>query len=224
MKAGIRMSALMNIPVIYVMTHDSIGVGEDGPTHQPVEQLISLRSIPDIKVFRPCDGKETAAAYMSAFTNSSPTVIVLSRQNLKQHAGSGLTSMTGGYILSDCEGTPDVILIGTGSEIDLCIGAQEMLSGEGIRARVVSMPCMEEFEKQTAEYKEHVLPSEVKARVCVEAASHFSWYKYAKDYGEIIAMHTFGTSAPAGELFRHFGFTKENVVEKAKLSISKVNE
>ncbi len=224
MKAGIRMSALMNIPVIYVMTHDSIGVGEDGPTHQPVEQLISLRSIPDIKVFRPCDGKETAAAYMSAFTNSSPTVIVLSRQNLKQHAGSGLTSMTGGYILSDCEGTPDVILIGTGSEIDLCIGAQEMLSGEGIRARVVSMPCMEEFEKQTAEYKEHVLPSEVKARVCVEAASHFSWYKYAKDYGEIIAMHTFGTSAPAGELFKHFGFTKENVVEKAKLSISKVNE
>ncbi len=221
MRGGIRMSALMDIPVIYVMTHDSIGVGEDGPTHQPVEQLIALRAIPNIKVFRPCDGKETAAAYMSAFTHSSPSVIVLSRQNLPQHSNSGLTAMTGGYILSDCEGTPDVILIGTGSEIELCTGAQEILASEGIKARVVSMPCIEEFEKQTEEYKEFVLPSSVKARVCVEAASHLTWYKYAKDYGEIVAMHTFGTSGPANELFKHFGFTKENVVEKAKACITK---
>ena len=129
--------------------------------------------------------------------------------------------MTGGYILSDCEGTPDVILIGTGSEIELCTGAQEILASEGIKARVVSMPCIEEFEKQTEEYKEFVLPSSVKARVCVEAASHLTWYKYAKDYGEIVAMHTFGTSGPANELFKHFGFTKENVVEKAKACIAK---
>ena len=222
MKGGIRMSALMDIPVIYVMTHDSIGVGEDGPTHQPVEQLISLRAIPNIKVFRPCDGKETAAAYASALTNNSPTVIVLSRQNLPQYRTSGVSAITGGYILSDCEGTPDIILIGTGSEVELCTGAQEILAGEGIKARVVSMPCMEEFEKQTDEYKEHVLPSSVKARVCVEAASHFAWYKYAGDNGEIIAMRSFGTSAPADVLFKHFGYTKENVAEKAKLSLSKV--
>lgn len=212
----------MNIPVTYVMTHDSIGVGEDGPTHQPVEQLIALRSIPNIKVFRPCDGKETSAAYISAFTNNSPTVIVLSRQNLPQHENSGLPAITGGYILSDCEGTPDVLLIGTGSEVELCTGAQEILASEGIKSRVVSMPCMEEFEKQTDEYKEHVLPVSVKARVCVEAASHFAWYKYSRDYGEVVAMYSFGTSAPANVLFEHFGFTKEKVAEKAKLSLSKV--
>lgn len=222
MKGGIRMSALMNIPVIYVMTHDSIGVGEDGPTHQPVEQLLGLRAIPNIKVFRPCDGKETAAAFMSAFTADSPTVIVLSRQNLPQYQNSGVTAMTGGYILSDCEGTPDVLLIGTGSEIELCMQAQTALSEEGIKARVVSIPCMEEYEKQTEEYKEHVMPSSIKARVCVEAASHLAWYRYAKDYGEVVAMKTFGVSAPADKLFEHFGFTKENVVEKAKQSIARV--
>lgn len=222
MKGGIRMSALMNIPVIYVMTHDSIGVGEDGPTHQPVEQLIALRSIPNIKVFRPCDGKETAAAYISAFTQSSPTVLVLSRQNLPQHEGSGIKALTGGYILSDCQGLPDVILMGTGSEIELCTGAKEILASEGLRVRVVSIPCMEEFEKQTDEYKEYVLPSACKARVCVEAASHFAWYKYSKDYGEVLAMETFGISGPAKEVFEHFGFTKETVAERARLSLEKV--
>lgn len=222
MKGGIRMSAIMNIPVIYVMTHDSIGVGEDGPTHQPVEQLIALRSIPNLKVFRPCDGKETAAAYISAFTTNSPTAIILSRQNLTQYSTSGLTAMTGGYTLSDCEGTPDVLLIGTGSEVELCVGAQSILADEGIKARVVSMPSLEEFEKQTTQYKEHVLPSSVKARVCVEAASHLAWYRYAKDFGEVIAMHDFGVSGPAKALFEHFGFTAENIVEKAKLSLSKV--
>ncbi len=221
MKAGIRMSALMNIPVIYVMTHDSIGVGEDGPTHQPMEQLIGLRSIPNLKVFRPCDGRETAAAYISALTQSSPTAIILSRQNLPQYEGTGLKALLGGYVLSDCEGTPDVILIGTGSEIELCMGAKELLSAKGRKVRVVSMPCMEEFEKQTAEYKESVLPRSVKARVCVEAASHFAWYKYCGDCGEVIAMHTFGVSAPAKQVFEYFGFTKENVAEKAELSMQK---
>ena len=221
MKAGIRMSALMNIPVIYVMTHDSIGVGEDGPTHQPMEQLISLRSIPNIKVFRPCDGRETAAAYVSALTQSNPTAIVLTRQNLPQYPGTGLKALLGGYVLSDCEGTPDVILIGTGSEIELCMGAKDILASKGRKVRVVSMPCMEEFERQTQEYKDSVLPPAVKARVCVEAASHFAWYKYSGDCGEVIAMHSFGTSGPAKQLFEYFGFTKENVAEKAELSISK---
>ena len=221
MKGAIRMSAIMNIPVIYVLTHDSIGVGEDGPTHQPVEQLISLRSIPNMKVFRPCDGKETAAAYISAFTSDSPTAIILSRQGLPQYANSGITAMTGGYILSDCHGNPDVLLIGSGSETELCVEAQLALAQEGINARVVSMPCLEEFEKQTEQYKEHVLPTSVKARVCVEAASHFSWYKYAKDYGEIIAMKSFGASGPAEVLFKHYGFTKEKVIEKAKASMEK---
>lgn len=224
MRGAMRLSAIMNIPVVYVMTHDSIGVGEDGPTHQPVEQLIALRAVPNMKVFRPCDGRETAAAFMSAFTSNSPTTIVLSRQNLPQQERSGLTSMTGGYILSDCNGTPDVLLIATGSEIQLCMEAQQQLADEGIKARVVSMPCFEEFEKQTEEYKEHVLPSSVKARVCVEAASNYSWYRYAKDYGEILAMSTFGISGPAEILFEHFGFTKENVVEKAKLSIENVKK
>lgn len=224
MKAGIRMSALMNIPVIYVMTHDSIGVGEDGPTHQPMEQLISLRSIPGIKVFRPCDGRETAAAYVSALTQSSPTAIVLTRQNLPQYDGTGLKAILGGYVLSDCEGTPDVILIGTGSEIELCMGAQQLLAAKGRKVRVVSMPCIEEFERQTKEYKDSVLPPHVKARVCVEAASHYAWYKYSGDCGEVIAMHTFGTSGPAKQLFEYFGFTKENVAEKAELSMKKAAE
>lgn len=219
MKCGIRMSGLMKAPVIYVMTHDSIGVGEDGPTHQPMEQLIALRSIPNVNVFRPCDGKETVAAYVSALTAQNPTVLVLSRQNLNQYENSGIKAMTGGYVLQDCDGTPDVILMGTGSEVDLCAAAKTVLENEGIKTRVVSMVCLEEFENQTEEYKESVLPKSVKARVCVEAASHFAWYKYSRDYGEVIAMRGFGTSAPAKVAFRHFGFTVENVVEKAKLSL-----
>lgn len=218
MKGGMRMSALMNIPVIYVMTHDSIGVGEDGPTHQPVEQLIALRSIPGLKVFRPCDGKETAAAYVEAFTQSAPTAMILSRQNLGQYEGTGMNALKGGYVIADMP-KPDVILIGSGSEIDLCMGARELLAKEGIRARVVSMPCMEEFEAQTEEYKESVLPKAVRARVCVEAASHFAWYKYSGDCGEVVAMKSFGVSAPAGVLFEYFGFTKENIVKAAKKSI-----
>lgn len=221
MKGGIRMSAQMNIPVIYVFTHDSIGVGEDGPTHQSVEQLIALRSIPNLNVFRPCDGKETAAAYIAALTENSPTAIILSRQNLRQYEGTGLKALAGGYILADTR-KPEVVLIGTGSEVDLCMGAKELLAKDGIRARVVSMPCMEEFERQTAEYRESVLPRAIKARVCVEAASHFAWHKYAGDCGEVVAMNSFGASAPAELLFEHFGFTKENIAKAAKNSIKSV--
>ncbi len=220
-KHAMRLSALMNIPVVYILTHDSIGVGEDGPTHEPVEQLIALRSIPNMKVYRPADGKETAAAWISALNGTAPTALVLTRQNLPQYENSGLEALKGGYILSDCKGTPDILLIASGSEVELCMNAQAELAKENVKARVVSMPCIEEFEKQSAEYKESVIPSSVKARVCVEAGSPYSWYKYAGDKGEIVAMSTFGASGPAAQLFKLFGFTTENVVEKAKLSLSK---
>ncbi len=220
-KPAMRLSALMKLPVTYIMTHDSIGVGEDGPTHQPIEQLIMLRSIPGLKVYRPADGKETAAAWVSALSGNEPTVLVLSRQNLPQYENSGKLALNGGYILEDCEGTPDVLLMGTGSEIELCVKAKAALAEKGVNARVISMPCFEEFEKQTEEYKEHVMPKSVKARVCVEAGCPYSWYKYAGDCGETVCMTSFGASAPAGVLFPHFGFTVENVVEKALASIEK---
>ncbi len=222
MKPGIRMSALMHLPVIYVMTHDSIGVGEDGPTHQPMEQLVMLRSIPDVNVFRPCDGKETAAAFMAAFGSDRPTVIVETRQNLPVYERSGRKALKGGYVLSDCIGTPDVLLIATGSEVEPCVEAQSLLAQEHIKARVISLPCMEIFDRQDEDYKDSVIPKSVKARVCVEAASHFAWYKYCRDYGELITMTGFGVSGKANELFRYFGFTAENVVEKAKLSLENV--
>ena len=220
-KPAMRLSALMKLPVTYIMTHDSIGVGEDGPTHQPVEQLIMLRSVPGLKVYRPADGKETAAAWVSALTGKEPTVLVLTRQNLPQYENSGKSALKGGYILEDCDGTPDVLLLGSGSEVELCVKAKATLAEQGIKARVVSMPCFEEFDKQPEEYKAKVLPSEVKARVCVEAGSSYSWYKYAGNAGEMVCMDTFGASAPAGKLFTHFGFTVENVVAKALASIEK---
>jgi transketolase len=220
-KPSMRLSALMGLPVTYIMTHDSIGVGEDGPTHQPVEQLIMLRSTPGLKVYRPADGKETAAAWVSALTGREPTVLVLTRQNLPQYANSGNAALKGGYVLEDCDGTPDVLLMGTGSEVELCVKAKAVLAEQGVKARVVSLPCFEEFEKQSAEYKESVLPKNVKARVCVEAGCPYSWYKYAGDCGETVCMTSFGASAPAGVLFPHFGFTVENVVAKALASIEK---
>ena len=223
MKHAMRLSALMHLPVTYILTHDSIGVGEDGPTHEPVEQLIGLRSIPGMKVFRPADGKETAAAWISALTGNAPTCLVLTRQNLPQYENSGLEALKGGYILADSEkATPDVLLLASGSEVEQCMQAKEILKTKGVDARVVSMPCFEEFEKQPQSYKDKVLPPEVKARVCVEAGSPYSWYKYAGDCGEIIGMSTFGASAPAKKLFEMFGFTAENVVEKAFRSLNKI--
>ena len=220
-KPAMRLSALMKLPVTYIMTHDSIGVGEDGPTHQPVEHLIMLRSIPGLKVYRPADGKETAAAWVSALSGTEPTVLVLSRQNLPQYANSGKAALQGAYVLEDCEGTPDVLLMGTGSEVELCVKAKAALAEQGVKARVVSMPCFEEFEKQSVAYKESVLPSNVKARVCVEAGCPYSWYKYAGEKGETVCMTSFGASGPANVLFPHFGFTVENVVAKALKSIAK---
>ena len=221
-KPAIRLASLMQLPVTYILTHDSIGVGEDGPTHQPVEQLIALRTIPGIKVYRPADGKETAAAWISALTGSQPTALVLTRQALPQYEGSGADALKGGYVLEDCEGTPDVLLIGTGSEVKLCVEAKAKLAEDGVKARVISMPCIEEFEKQSDEYKESVLPAAVKARVCVEAGSPYSWYKYAGEKGEIVAMTGFGASGPAAQLFEKFGFTADNVADKAKASIARI--
>lgn len=222
MKNAMRLSALMRLPVTYILTHDSIGVGEDGPTHQPIEQLIGLRSIPNMKVYRPADGKETAAAWISALTGEGPTCLVLTRQNLPQYENSGLAALKGGYILADSEKkTPDVILMASGSEVEQCMQAKALLKEQGVDARVVSMPCMEEFDKQPKSYQDSVLPPNVRARVCVEAGSPYSWYKYAGDLGEIIAMNGFGASAPADKLFEMYGFTAENVMEKAFRTINK---
>lgn len=161
---------------------------------------------------------------MSAFTNNNPSAIVLSRQSVPQYTVTGLKAMTGGYTISDYEGVPDVLLIATGAEVELCVGAQGLLAEEGIKARIISMPCIEEFENQTAEYREHVVPASVRARVCIEAASPYSWYKYAGDHGEIVAMNSFGAGGKAEELFEHFGFTKEIIAEKAKQSLKKIGK
>ena len=215
MKAGLRMSALMGLPVISIFTHDSIGVGEDGPTHQPVEHLAALRSMPNYTVIRPCDSRETAAAWYSALTRkTSPTGIILSRQNLPLLDGTGKEALKGAYILKNSKKeVPDVILMATGSEVELIYKAWDILQDKGIDARVVSMPSWEIFEEQNDEYKENVIPSSVKKRVAVEAASDFGWHKYVGLDGEVISMNGYGASAPAGQLFNKYGFTVENVVE-----------
>lgn len=223
MKSGLRMSALMEIPVISIFTHDSIGVGEDGPTHQPVEHLAALRSIPNYTVFRPCDSRETAAAWYAALTRtSSPTGIILSRQNLPLLEGTGKNALKGAYILKDSKKkVPDVLLMATGSEVELIYKAWEVLQGKGIDARVISMPSWEIFEEQTAKYKESVIPSAVRKRVAVEAASDFGWHRYIGLDGEVLSMHGYGASAPAGKLFDQYGFTVENVVETVLKVIGK---
>ena len=215
MKSGLRMSALMGLPVISILTHDSIGVGEDGPTHQPVEHLISLRSIPNYTVFRPCDTKETAAGWYAALTRkTSPTGLVLTRQNLPVLPETGKGALKGAYILRDSEKV-DVILMASGSEVELIYKAYDVLKEKGIGARVVSMPSWELFEEQSEEYKESVLPRAIRARVAVEAGIDFGWHKYTGFDGELVTINSFGASAPAGKLFEHFGFTVDNVVEKA---------
>jgi len=225
MRAPIRLSSLMEIPVMYIFTHDSIGVGEDGPTHQPIEQLISLRSIPQLLVIRPADANEVAEAWRVMMTsNQHPTALILSRQPLptvdraKYSPASGLRQ--GAYILADSEGTPEVILMGTGSELQLCVAAHERLKTEGVKSRVVSMPCWELFERQTPEYRESVLPASVRARVAVEAGTSLGWRRYTGIDGEIIARRDFGASAPLKELLKHFGFTIEKVVEAAHKSLA----
>ena len=213
-----RLSALMNSPTIFVFTHDSIGVGEDGPTHEPIEQLAMLRSLPNFNTFRPADARETIAAWYAAMVSkSTPTAIVLTRQNLPQLDGSGKKALKGAYIIKEAsKSTPDMILIASGSEVSLAVEAATELEKENISTRVVSMPCMDVFETQSKEYKEEVLPKTVRNRVAIEALSSFGWDRYTGLDGRVISMNSFGASAPQDLLFKKFGFTKENVVATAK--------
>ena len=214
---ALRMAALMKIPTIFVYTHDSIGLGEDGPTHQPVEQTATLRMIPNMHVWRPSDAVESAVAWKVAIERpDGPSTLIFSRQNLmhvSRTADQIAAIEKGGYVLRDCEGTPDAILIATGSEVELVIKAQEALSQSGKNVRVVSMPSTNAFEAQPQSYRDSVLPPTVSRRVAVEAGVTDAWYKYVGFGGKVIGLDRFGESAPAGELFKEFGFTVENVVK-----------
>jgi transketolase len=218
----------MEIPVTHIFTHDSIGVGEDGPTHQPIEHLISLRAIPNLVVMRPCDANEVAEAWKVILAMPrQPVALILTRQALPTFdrkrfaAASGLAK--GAYVLADSDGgKPDVLLLGTGSEVSLCVEAYDELTRRGIRARVVSMPSWELFETQPEEYRQAVLPSAVRARVAVEQASTLGWCRYVGMDGAILGMKTFGASAPLKVLQKEFGFTTEHVVEAAKAQLAEV--
>ena len=228
MRGAVRLTALMNLPVTYVWTHDSIGLGEDGPTHQPVEHVASLRLIPNLAVIRPADANETAIAWREIITRAKPAGFALSRQNLpvidRALYGSAEGVAQGAYVVSDVDGVADVIVIATGSEVALALCAQEILKNEGIRARVVSAPCLEWFEENDSAYKEAVLPAAVKARVSVEAGVTAGWREYVGDAGVSIGLNHFGASAGAGVLFKEFGFTPEAVVAAAKESIAKAGK
>jgi transketolase len=225
LRPSMRLSAMMGLPVLYIFTHDSIGVGEDGPTHQPVEQLAALRAIPNLAVIRPGDANEVAEAYRAILPMTDrPAALVLTRQNLPTldrtvyASASGL--QRGGYVLADAaDGKPEVILIGTGSETSLCVEAHRRLAAEGVRARVVSMPCWELFDAQPADYRESVLPPEVTARVAVEAGVALGWEKYIGRCGRFVGMQGFGASAPFKHLYEHFGITADNVVAQAKAAL-----
>ena len=221
MKPSLRLSSLMNLGVVSIFTHDSIGVGEDGPTHQPVEHLASLRSIPNYTVIRPCDTNETAAAwYLAIKRKESPTGLIFTRQNTKP-LGDAKKALKGGYVVKDCDNTPDIIIIATGSEVGISVEASEMLAKDGINARVVSMPSFEIFEEQDQQYKDSILPKNVTKRLGVEAGCSFGWHKYIGIDGEMVSMDNFGASAPFNKLFEKYGFTAENVYNKAKTMINK---
>ncbi len=221
MRAAIRLSALSEAGSIWVMTHDSVALGEDGPTHQPVETIPALRAIPNLLVIRPADGNETSGAYKVAIANRHrPTLLALSRQNLPNLAGASIEGTEkGAYILSDSEGTPDIILIGTGGETYLCAQAAEKLRAEGKKVRVVSFPCWELFEEQDAAYRESVLPKSVGKRLIVEAGSSFGWCRYMGSEGDMISIERFGVSAPGGVALEKFGYTVDNIVARAKAVI-----
>ncbi|HIL93574.1 MAG TPA: transketolase, partial [Cycloclasticus sp.] len=221
---AIRMAALMKLKNIFVFTHDSIGLGEDGPTHQSVEHVSSLRLIPNLDVWRPCDAVESAVAWKCAVeSEDTPSALIFTRQNV-QHQDRSAEQVAdiskGAYVLKDCDGEPQIILMGTGSEVELATAAAEQLSAEGINVRVVSMPCTDLFDKQDAAYKESVLPASVTARAAIEAGTTALWYKYVGLNGAVIGMDCFGESAPAKELFEHFGITANKLAEAAKELLS----
>ena len=217
---AVRMAALMKQRTLFVYTHDSIGLGEDGPTHQPVEQTASLRLIPNLETWRPCDQVESAIAWQQAVERQDgPSALIFTRQNLAQmnRTSAQLDAVKrGAYVLKDCDGTPELIFIATGSEVELAVQAAEALSAEGKKVRVVSMPSTNRFDKQDEAYRESVLPAAVTKRVAIEAGIADFWYKYVGFNGRVVGMNSFGESAPADQLFKLFGFTVENVVAKAK--------
>ena len=225
MKGAMRLSALMNLPVTYVLTHDSIAVGEDGPTHEPIEHLAALRSLPNFNVFRPADSKETAAGlYVAMTSKTTPTALILTRQNLPLYAETSMEAFKGAYILKTYEDegkNPDIILMASGSEVEFIYEGAKLLNDQGIKARVVSMPCLDLFEAQSKEYRESILPANLRVRLAVEAASSFGWHKYVGLDGDIISIDRFGASAPADALFKEFGFTAENVVNRSIKLINK---
>lgn len=225
MRGAVRLSALMDLPVTYVWTHDSIGLGEDGPTHQPIEHLWSLRAMPQLAVVRPADAHETALAWQATLERRDPVGLVLTRQNVPVVSRAAVTDVArGAYVLSDCDGTPDVLLLGTGSEVQLALAAQATLANEAIKARVVSLPCIEWFEEQDAAYKESVLPAAVQARVSIEAGATLGWWKYIGTHGKAVGLDHFGASAAAGVLFNEFGLTADAVVTAAKASIMEATQ
>ena len=216
-KNAIRLSALMHLPVIYVLTHDSIGVGEDGATHEPIEQLAGLRSMPNINVYRPCDGHETAYAWINALKSDCPSALVLSRQNLPLYEQTGKGTLNGAYIVSDSKKEkPDCILMSSGSELQYALEAQKTLLADGIDCRVISMPCMELFDKMPCEYKKSLLPCDVRKRVAIEAGASIPWYKYVGLDGKIVGIDKFGASAPGEVLYEKYGMTTDNVVKAVK--------
>jgi transketolase len=229
MRPAIRLASLMQAHTTFVFTHDSIGLGEDGPTHQPIEHLASLRAMPGLSLFRPADANETAAAWAVALQRTGPTAMALSRQNLPILAAeAGVVhdgARRGAYILAEAQsGTPDVILMASGSEVQLAVAARETLEGEGIATRVVSMPSWDVFAAQPENYRDQVLPPSVRARVSVEAGATFGWERYIGDYGAAIGIDHFGASAPGGEVLKHFGFTAENVAEHARTVLARCRE
>lgn len=218
LRPALRLSAIMNIPVKFVFTHDSIGVGEDGPTHQPVEHVASLRAMPNLTIFRPADANETVAAWRIAMESDNPLVFALTRQKLPVFESPDTEEgvRKGAYIFADCEGTPDIIIIATGSEVAVSLEAKEKLESEGIKVRVVSMPSFEIFEEQSKEYQEKVLTPEVKARIAVEAEASFGWHRWVGSEGKVIGFDRFGVSANVDVVMEKFGFTAENIAEEAK--------
>ena len=231
MKGSIRLAALMKLPSIFVYTHDSIGLCEDGPTHQPIEHLAALRALPNISVIRPADANETALAWRHAIASKDhPCALVFSRQNLPTMNPSGIPHDAverGAYVVADSfkEGAdPDLILISTGSEVFIAIEAAGLLEADGIATRVVSMPCEDHFAAQDAAYRDSILPPSVRARVSVEAAATFGWHRWVGDLGEVIGMEGFGASAPAAALYKYFGFTPERVAETGHAVVTRINE
>ncbi|MBX4264739.1 transketolase [Clostridium estertheticum] len=219
MKGAMRLSALMGLPVTYVLTHDSIAVGEDGPTHEPIEHLAALRALPNFNVFRPADSRETAVGWYAAITSkTTPTALILTRQNLPLYDETSIEALKGAYVLKTYETPgqkPDIILMASGSEVEFIYEGAKLLNDKGIKARVISMPCLDLFEAQSKEYKESILPSSVRTRLAVEAAASFGWHKYVGLDGDVISIDRFGASGKAEILYKEFGFTTENVVSKA---------